>query len=74
MRAGFLAAAVALFIAAGLVHGYTVAFTWGLGALILAAVVAFLFVTKQDGPAEGLAGDGDAVTSLERAEVLAGTV
>jgi hypothetical protein len=34
----------------GAVHGYTVAFTWGLGALILAAVLSFILVTKQRGP------------------------
>ncbi|MBE7187623.1 MAG: hypothetical protein INR67_04970, partial [Jatrophihabitans endophyticus] len=33
--------------ATGLVHGYTVAFTWGLGALVLAVVLAFVLVTKQ---------------------------
>ena len=38
---------------AGAVHGYTVAFTWGLGALIVAAVLAFVLVTKQrQAPAE----------------------
>ncbi len=35
----------------GAVHGYTVAFTWGLGALILAAILSLILVTKQDGPA-----------------------
>ena len=34
-------------VAVGTVHGYTVAFTWGLGALILAAVLSFVLVTKQ---------------------------
>jgi EmrB/QacA subfamily drug resistance transporter len=34
----------------GAVHGYTVAFTWGLGALILAAVLSLILVTKQRGP------------------------
>jgi len=38
-------------VAAGTVHGYTVAFTWGLGALILAAVLSLVLVTKQRGPA-----------------------
>ena len=33
------------------VHGYTVAFTWGLGALILAAVLSLVLVTKQRPPA-----------------------
>jgi EmrB/QacA subfamily drug resistance transporter len=32
---------------AGLVHGYTVAFTWGLGALILAALLSLVLITKQ---------------------------
>jgi EmrB/QacA subfamily drug resistance transporter len=31
----------------GAVHGYTVAFVWGLGALLLAVVLSFLLVTKQ---------------------------
>jgi EmrB/QacA subfamily drug resistance transporter len=30
----------------GAVHGYTVAFTWGLGALILAAILSLVLVTK----------------------------
>ncbi|WP_375502546.1 MFS transporter [uncultured Jatrophihabitans sp.] len=33
--------------AAGAVHGYTVAFTWGLGALIIATVLAFVLIAKQ---------------------------
>jgi EmrB/QacA subfamily drug resistance transporter len=37
--------------AAAIVHGYTVAFTWGLGALILAAVLSLVLVTKQRRPA-----------------------
>jgi EmrB/QacA subfamily drug resistance transporter len=31
----------------GLVHGYTVAFTWGLGALVLASILSLVLVTKQ---------------------------
>lgn len=43
---------------AAIVHGYTVAFTWGLGALVLAVVLSFVLVTKQrrtpaDGPDSG---------------------
>ncbi|CAN5376176.1 MFS transporter [soil metagenome] len=53
--------------AEGLVHGYTVAFTWGLGALILAAVISLVLVTKQRPPAEV---EGDE-TAFERAEGLA---
>jgi predicted MFS family arabinose efflux permease len=33
------------------VHGYTVAFTWGLGALVLAAILSFVLVSKQRRPA-----------------------
>lgn len=36
----------------GLVHGYTVAFTWGLGALVLASVLSLVLVTKQRPEAE----------------------
>ena len=50
----------------GLVHGYTVAFTWGLGALIMAAVLSAVLVTKQRPAA---AGDGDE-TPFEHAEEL----
>jgi len=32
---------------AGLVHGYTVAFTWSLGALVLAVVLSLVLLTKQ---------------------------
>jgi EmrB/QacA subfamily drug resistance transporter len=60
--------------AAGTVHGYTVAFTWGLGALILAAVVSFVLVAKQRGT-DGPAAVGDADESaFEQAEVLASAV
>ena len=37
--------------APGAVHGYTVAFTWALGALVLAAVLSLVLVTKQRPPA-----------------------
>jgi EmrB/QacA subfamily drug resistance transporter len=50
----------------GLVHGYTVAFTWGLGALILASLVSLVLVTKQRPPAVD---DGDE-TPFEHAEEL----
>src|SRR4051812_34038015 len=33
--------------AAGAVHGYTVAFNWSLGALVLASVLSLVLVTKQ---------------------------
>ncbi|MCW2856030.1 MAG: transporter [Marmoricola sp.] len=52
--------------AEGLVHGYTVAFTWGLGALILASVLSLVLVTKQRPQAEV---DG-AETAFEHAEEL----
>jgi EmrB/QacA subfamily drug resistance transporter len=51
----------------GVVHGYTVAFTWGLGALILAAIISLVLVTKQRPPAVA---DGDE-TPFEHAEELA---
>ncbi|MCW2528132.1 MAG: transporter [Pseudonocardiales bacterium] len=54
-------------LAVATVHGYTVAFTWGLGALILAAVLAFVLVTKQRGPAAYELGDE---TIFEHAEEL----
>jgi EmrB/QacA subfamily drug resistance transporter len=53
---------------AGAVHGYTVAFTWGLGALILAAVLSFALVTKQRRPATS--GSGSDETAFEHAEEL----
>lgn len=53
--------------AEGLVHGYTVAFTWGLGALLLAAVLSLVLVTKQRPP---VAGEGEE-TPFEHAEELA---
>jgi EmrB/QacA subfamily drug resistance transporter len=52
--------------AQGLVHGYTVAFTWGLGALILASVLSLVLVTKQRPQAEV---EGEE-TSFEHAEEL----
>ena len=52
--------------AEGLVHGYTVAFTWGLGALILAAVLSLVLVTKQRPSATS---EGDE-TPFEHAEEL----
>ncbi len=54
-------------VAAGTVHGYTVAFTWGLGALILAAVLSLVLVTKQRPPAASELGTE---TALEHAEEL----
>jgi EmrB/QacA subfamily drug resistance transporter len=51
---------------AGAVHGYTVAFTWGLGALILATVLSLVLVTKQRRPATS---DSEE-TTFERAEEL----
>jgi len=60
---------------AGAVHGYTVAFTWGLGALVLAAIVSYVLVSKQrnlmDGGATARSGDE---TVFEQAEVLSATV
>ena len=59
-------------VAAGTVHGYTVAFTWGLGALILAVVLSLVLVTKQRGPAtpQGLTADETDETEFEHAEEL----
>jgi EmrB/QacA subfamily drug resistance transporter len=55
-------------VAVGTVHGYTVAFTWGLGALILAAVLSLVLVTKQRPPAVD---DGsESETVFEHAEEL----
>jgi len=54
--------------AAGLVHGYTVAFTWGLGALVLATLLAAVLVTKQHGT------DGTDETVFEHAEELGAIV
>ena len=33
-------------VAVGTVHGYTVAFAWGLGALVIAAILSFFLVAK----------------------------
>ncbi|MFL6062354.1 MAG: MFS transporter [Marmoricola sp.] len=52
--------------AQGLVHGYTVAFTWGLGALVLASLLSLTLVTKQRPQAEV---EGDE-TPFEHAEEL----
>lgn len=52
--------------AAGTVHGYTVAFTWCVGALLLAAVLSLLLVARRPrtGPDDGVE------TALEHAEEL----
>ena len=58
------------------VHGYTVAFTWGLGALVLAVILSAVLITKQRTPA--VAGtvdpingtDGTDETVFEHAEEL----
>ncbi|HEY3738111.1 MAG TPA: MFS transporter [Jatrophihabitans sp.] len=55
---------------AGTVHGYTVAFTWGLGALVLAVVLSLVLVTKQARVTSTGAEDGAGETPLERAEEL----
>ncbi|MCU1656779.1 MAG: transporter [Pseudonocardiales bacterium] len=57
---------------AAAVHGYTVAFTWGLGALILATVLSLVLVTKQSRPASSDNANGTASdeTALEHAEEL----
>jgi EmrB/QacA subfamily drug resistance transporter len=64
--------------AAGTVHGYTVAFTWGLGALVLAVLVSALMITKQKRPADKSthfeAGSGTGETTFERGEVLGATL
>jgi len=52
------------------VHSYTVAFTWGLGALILAAALALLLLTKQRPAAAGDSATDVDETSFERAEEL----
>jgi MFS family permease len=49
----------------GVVHGYTVAFNWGLGALLLAALLSLVLVTKQSPPVA----EGDE-TPFEHAEEL----
>jgi EmrB/QacA subfamily drug resistance transporter len=64
---GFIAAHGVGRAADGVVHGYTVAFTWGLGALILAAVLSLVLVTKQR-PSAPVVGDE---TPFEHAEELA---
>jgi EmrB/QacA subfamily drug resistance transporter len=52
------------------VHGYTVAFTWGLGALILAAVLSLVLVTKQRRPATSDGHNDEVETAFEHAEEL----
>ena len=56
---------------AGAVHGYTVAFAWGLGALILAAILSLVLVTKQRPAAPAGDDNGDDETPFEHAEELA---
>ena len=53
---------------AGAVHGYTVAFTWSLGALILAAVLSLVLVTKHRPTSID---DGDTETVFEQPEEVA---
>jgi EmrB/QacA subfamily drug resistance transporter len=53
---------------AGAVHGYTVAFVWGLGALILAAVVSLVLITKQS------PSSSTGETAFEQAELLGATL
>jgi EmrB/QacA subfamily drug resistance transporter len=57
----------------GAVHGYTVAFTWGLGALLLAAVLSLVLVTKQRGPVVS-PDDETPETVFEHAEELGAIV
>ncbi|MET0821403.1 MAG: MFS transporter [Aeromicrobium sp.] len=64
--AGYITANGVARTSEGLVHGYTVAFTWGLGALILAAVLSLVLVTKQRPP---VVDEGDE-TPFEHAEEL----
>ena len=55
---------------AAAIHGYTVAFTWGLGALLLAAVLSFVLVTKQRRAPLGGATTAAGETTFEHAEEL----
>jgi len=58
-------------LAQGVVHGYTVAFWWGLGALVLAVVLASTLVTKQRATQDEITDDVVATeTPLEHAEEL----
>ncbi|WP_375479939.1 MFS transporter [uncultured Jatrophihabitans sp.] len=58
-------------VAAGAVHGYTVAFTWSLGALVLAVVLSLVLVTKQRrAPVTAEPASGSRETSFEHAEEL----
>jgi EmrB/QacA subfamily drug resistance transporter len=64
-------------ISAATVHGYTVAFTWGLGALILTAILSLVLVTKQRPSAAADEGDVSTdvdETTFEQAEVLGAIV
>ena len=69
--ANYIASHAAGSSAAGTVHGYTVAFTWGLGALILAAIVSFVLVTKQRG---AQVDESSEETVFEEAEFLGATL
>jgi predicted MFS family arabinose efflux permease len=60
--------------AAGVVHGYTVAFVWGLGALILAVVISLVLVSKQARPVAGDTEADGTETLFEHAEVLGATL
>jgi EmrB/QacA subfamily drug resistance transporter len=55
------------------VHGYTVAFTWGLAALVVAAAAAFVLVARQTAPIDEPSIEEEE-TPFEQAEVLAGTL
>jgi EmrB/QacA subfamily drug resistance transporter len=55
---------------AGAVHGYTVAFTWGLGALVLAVILSLVLVTKQRRPGTEDAEATGRETAFEHAEEL----
>jgi hypothetical protein len=63
---GYITAHGAAQTSQGVVHGYTVAFTWGLGALVLASVLSLVLVTKQR-PQAGVEGEE---TPFEHAEEL----
>jgi hypothetical protein len=57
-------------VAPGLVHGYTVAFAWGLGALVLAVVLSSVLLTRQRGGSSDDVELTAAETPLEHAEEL----
>ncbi|KAA1380077.1 MFS transporter [Aeromicrobium fastidiosum] len=65
--AGYITANGVARTSEGLVHGYTVAFTWGLGALILAAVLSLVLVTKQRPP---VVDEGDETPFEHAAELV----